>query len=114
MPLGSTIEESTGFGISLDELTDKNEIHKIVTWVANWLVRKADLKHITLNYCFQFEGIPLRNEEWMQQNVFEKYQSETDLMRYIFKLAEKDFSLVDGMIPLGLSLIYISEPTRPY
>ena len=32
---------------------------------------------------------------------FENYQSETDLMRYIFKLAEKDFSLVDGMIPLG-------------
>ena len=101
LPLGSTIEDSTGFGISLDELTDKNEIHKIVTFIANGLGKKEDLKHITLNNCFQFEGIPLRNKEWMQQNIFENYQSETDLMRYIFKLAEKDFSLVDGMIPLG-------------
>ena len=48
LPLGSTIEESTGFGISLDELTDKNEIQKIVTCVANGLGRKEDLTHITL------------------------------------------------------------------
>ena len=60
-----------------------------------------DFKEITINKFFQIEGIPLRNQEWMQQNIFQNYQSETDLMRYIFKLAEKDFSLVDGMIPLG-------------
>jgi len=37
----------------------------------------------------------------MQQDIFTNYQSETELMRYIFRLAEKDFSLVDGMMPLG-------------
>ena len=107
--MGSTIEESTGFGISLDELTDENEIHKIVTVIANALGKKEDLKHITFNNCFHFEGIPLRNKEWMQQNIFENYQSETDLMRYIFKLAEKDFSLVDGMIPV--SYTHLTLPT---
>ena len=29
LPLGAEIEESTGFGISLDELTDENEIYKL-------------------------------------------------------------------------------------
>ena len=47
------------------------------------------------------ESMPLRTDPWMQQDIFKDYQSETDLMRYIFRLAEKDFSLVDGMIPLG-------------
>ena len=108
LPLGSTIEESTGFGISIDELTDKNEIHKIVTFIANGLGKKEDLKHITLNNCSQIDGIPLRNKEWMQQNIFENYQSETDLMRYIFKLAEKDFSLVDGMT---VSYTHLTLPT---
>ena len=35
------------------------------------------------------------------QEVFTKYQSETDMMRYIHELVQKDFSLVNGMIPLG-------------
>ena len=48
LPLGSTIEDSTGFGISLDELTDKNEIHKIVAFIANGLGKKEDLKHLSL------------------------------------------------------------------
>ena len=37
----------------------------------------------------------------MQQDIFTNYKSETELMRYIFRLSEKDFSLVDGMMPLG-------------
>ncbi len=101
LPLGSRIEESTGFGISLDELTDENEVYEILNFVANALGKKRDFKEIKINKFFQLEGIALRNDAWMQQNIFENYHSETDLMRYIFKLAEKDFSLVDGMIPLG-------------
>ena len=101
LPLGSTIDKSTGFGISLDELTDESEIYKILNFIANALGKKRDFKEITLNKFFQLEGIPLRNQEWMQQDIFENYRCETDLMRYIFKLSEKDFSLVDGMIPLG-------------
>ena len=101
LPLGSSIEDSKGFGVSLDELTDENEILKIVSFIANALGKKEDFKQITINKFFSLEGIPLRKQEWMQQDIFKKYQNETSLMRYIFKLAEKDFSLVDGMIPLG-------------
>ena len=101
LPLGSRIEDSTGFGISLDELTDENEIYEILNFIAHALGVKRDFKETTINKFFQLEGISLRNQEWLQQNIFENYQSETDLMRYIFKLSEKDFSLVDGMIPLG-------------
>ena len=35
LPLGSTIENSTGFGISLDELSNEKEIKDILTFIAN-------------------------------------------------------------------------------
>ena len=101
LPLGATIEESTGFGISLDELSDKNEIYEILKFIATSIGKKEDFNQISINEVFLLDGIPLRHEEWMTQNIFVNYQSETNLMRYIFQLAEKDFSLVDGMIPLG-------------
>ena len=53
------------------------------------------------NEIFMIDGVPLREKPWLQQEVFNRYHSETDLMRYIYRLARKDFSLVDGMIPLG-------------
>lgn len=37
----------------------------------------------------------------MQQAVFNDLSSETEFMRYIHKLCDKDVSLVNGMIPLG-------------
>ena len=43
----------------------------------------------------------MRKKPWLQQEVFTKYQSETNMMRYINELVSKDFSLVNGMIPLG-------------
>ena len=37
----------------------------------------------------------------VEQDVFNKYHSETNMMRYINELVSKDFSLVNGMMPLG-------------
>ncbi len=101
LPLGSEIDNSTGFGISLDELSDIDEIHKILNLIANVIEKNIDFNEISGDNLFNLDGIPIREEKFLQQSVFEDYRSETDLMRYIFSLAEKDFSLVDGMIPLG-------------
>ena len=37
----------------------------------------------------------------MNQDIFTKYNTETNLMRYIYKLCQKDYTLCEGMIPLG-------------
>ena len=101
LPLGAEIDNSTGFGISLDELSDIDEIHKILNFIAGVIDKKIDFEEIAIDNLLNLSGIPLREKKFLQQNVFKDYRSETDLMRYIFSLAEKDFSLVDGMIPLG-------------
>jgi glycine dehydrogenase len=45
--------------------------------------------------------LPLRQGAWLPQEVFHRHRSETELLRYIQRLASKDLSLVHGMIPLG-------------
>jgi glycine dehydrogenase len=42
-----------------------------------------------------------RTTAFMEHEVFNKYHSETDMLRYIHQLQAKDVSLIHSMIPLG-------------
>ena len=49
-------------------------------------------------------GIPqeiARSSTYLTHPVFNSYRNETDMLRYLKALENKDFSLVHGMIPLG-------------
>ena len=48
----------------------------------------------------------------LQQNVFNSYHSETEMMRYIKKLENKDLSLVHGMISLGSCTMKLNAATE--
>ena len=53
------------------------------------------------NQCLNLEDHLIRKSVFMQHRIFNKYHSETDMMRYIKSLENKDFSLTNSMIPLG-------------
>ncbi len=49
-------------------------------------------------------GIPtslLRQDDILSHPVFNRYHSETEMLRYLKRLESKDISLTDSMIPLG-------------
>ena len=47
------------------------------------------------------DGALLRTDKILDAPVFDKYHSETEMMRYIKRLERRDISLADSMIPLG-------------
>ena len=83
--------------LSLDELTTIEEILLIVH--SQYMDIPFEITDMVKRY--EWIGIHTRKKPWLQQDVFNKYQSETNMMRYINELVQKDFSLVNGMIPLG-------------
>lgn len=53
-----------------------------------------------------------RTSEFLQEDVFKKYHTETELMRYITRLGRKDVSLAQSMISLGSCTMKLN-PARP-
>ena len=102
LPLGASIKNSKGFGITLDELTNEQEIDLIFNILESVKGVEQESRNDTeLDINNILSDIPLRQDKWLGQPIFSMYKSETELLRYIQRLSVKDFSLVHGMIPLG-------------
>lgn len=86
--------------ISINETTTIKDLNKIVSIFSEAI--KKDFQKITeLETGNKIPKEVARKTEFLQQEVFNKYHSETDLMRYIKKLERKDLSLTHSMISLG-------------
>jgi glycine dehydrogenase len=86
--------------ISTDEVTTLKEINELVSVFAEAAGKKAE-EVTSLCDCFCIDDKFHRKSAFMQERTFNSYHSETDMMRYIKMLERKDFSLANGMIPLG-------------
>jgi len=88
------------FSISLNETTSVKDVQKIVDTIAKAL--NIDLFEIDLNNSTnRFPDQLKRGSKFMDSEIFNKYHSETALMRYIKNLERKDLSLTHSMISLG-------------
>src|SRR5690554_2372376 len=86
--------------ISLNEATTIKDLNKILSIFAETI--KSDFSKIT--ELTESDALPenvARQTAFMEQEVFNSYHSETELMRYIKKLERKDLSLNHSMISLG-------------
>ncbi|HCG7051454.1 TPA: aminomethyl-transferring glycine dehydrogenase [Vibrio parahaemolyticus] len=88
-------------GISLDETTTVADVEALF---AVFGVKEDGTALSTEIAGNEFAAIPealRRTSEYLTHPVFNTYHSETQMMRYLKQLENKDFSLTHGMIPLG-------------
>ena len=84
--------------ISLNETTSAEDLSKIINVFAN---AKGSPVDSTIEGNISIPEQLVRTSDFMTHEIFHKYRSETDMMRYIKKLERKDLSLNHSMIPLG-------------
>ena len=59
-----------------------------------------------------YQGAHARTTPFMEHPVFSSYHSETELTRYLHRLASRDLSLTTSMIPLGSCTMKLNAATQ--
>ncbi len=102
-------------GIALDETTRTKDVQEIVNVFARAISRpepKIDLKARLKSTDYKFPPQLIRRSEYLTHPVFNSYHSETEMMRYIKKLENRDLSLTTSMIPLGSCTMKLNAATE--
>ncbi|MFI8607730.1 aminomethyl-transferring glycine dehydrogenase [Pseudomonas sp. NPDC077649] len=87
-------------GLSLDETTDQAAVEALLALFAGDQATPA-VADLAAQIASRLPEGLLRQSAILQHEVFNRYHSETELMRYLRKLADKDLALDRSMIPLG-------------
>ncbi|QTN44647.1 aminomethyl-transferring glycine dehydrogenase [Ectopseudomonas mendocina] len=87
-------------GLSLDETTDQAAVEALLALFAGDQAAPA-VSELAAQIASRLPEGLLRQSAILQHEVFNRYHSETELMRYLRKLADKDLALDRSMIPLG-------------
>lgn len=94
--------------ISIGETENEQDIDAIVSVFASTLGKTSSSSNTV-------QGIPTsltRKSEFLTHEVFKKYHSESEMMRYIKRLENKDLSLTHSMISLGSCTMKLNAATE--
>ncbi|CNL60200.1 aminomethyl-transferring glycine dehydrogenase [Yersinia alsatica] len=90
-------------GITLDETTSREDIQTLFALLAGDNHR-LDIDQLDAKVSQNSQSIQpamLRQDPILTHPVFNRYHSETEMMRYMHRLERKDLALNQAMIPLG-------------
>jgi glycine dehydrogenase len=88
-------------GLSFDETTSSEAVRTLWALFAAQGQALPDFETLAASAESRLPGALLRQTAILSHPVFNRYHSETELMRYLRKLADKDLALDRTMIPLG-------------
>jgi glycine dehydrogenase len=88
-------------GISLDEVTSEKDVLDIIQVFNNDRSPTFTLGELATESDGQFPPGISRTSSYLQHPVFNRHHSETEMLRYLKRLENRDLSLTSSMIPLG-------------
>lgn len=88
-------------GVSFDETTTEYKVHELLAVFSIAAGRQKVYMIDDLPEKVTIKDSFIRKSEYLTHEVFHKYHTETELMRYIKRLDRKDISLAHSMISLG-------------
>jgi len=96
--------------LSMDETSTLDEINTLISVFAGAAGKKAEkVKEICDCICIGEKH--RRKSDFLEQEAFNRYHSETDMMRYLKMLESRDISLAYSMIPLGSCTMKLNSAT---
>ncbi len=104
------IDENT-IGISIHENTTLGDVEQIISILSqaeNLYSHKIIDCPVSLSISKKLQ----RTSNFLTNEVFHSYHSETEMMRYIKRLERKDISLADSMISLGSCTMKLNAATE--
>jgi glycine dehydrogenase len=87
-------KEPDKLSLSLDETLNDEDI-KAITNIISLCPIDKNLNPKKINAGF------IRETPYLSSDIFNKYNNENDFTRYLYRLTNKDYTLIEGMIPLG-------------
>ena len=98
--------ETTKIGITLDERSRRSTTQAV--WRAFGINRNDD----NLSPLYRVPASLHRKSLYLQHNVFHMNRAETEMMRYMRRLADRDLALDRAMIPLGSCTMKLNSATE--
>jgi len=86
--------------ISLDETTTLDDVYDLVRLFAEIQAKGANFDD-SEPAKYSFPESLVRSSEYLTHPIFNTFHTETNMMRYLKRLENRDLSLVHSMIPLG-------------
>ena len=106
-------DETGWVGISLDETVTLKEMNDLIELFAevSGNVPQCEEDESAFEGLWSIDENRIREVNYMQAEVIQKYHTETEMMRYIKRLDRKDISLTHSMIPLGSCTMKLNPAT---
>ncbi len=94
--------EDGTIGVSIDETTDLDDVNTLIEIFASAAGNNpVYATEEEIEGLKSFDESLDRKSDYLTNNVFQRYHTETEMMRYIKKLERRDISLTHSMISLG-------------
>jgi glycine dehydrogenase len=105
------IDQNT-LAISLGETTNRQTLRTLWRLFTTSTIDIPDIAFLDKQISECISDTFIRKSAYLQHPVFEKYHSETEMMRYMRYLARKDIALDRSMIPLGSCTMKLNAATE--